>query len=660
MSQVTNKIMIAPNQAIADTGATSFFIMEGTDVANRRVASSPLTINFPDGTQVRSTHVCDINIPGLPVMLKGHIVPSLNVVSLIGIRPLCKAGCIVTFDDTKCDVIYNDKVILRGYKNKSTDLWTLPIPPPLPSNVMYEDANIEPKKEIASFTHSVRTRANAVKFAHQSLCNPRISSLLKAVRKGFLNGCPNMTESLILRYLNPSPATSKGHMKRPRQGIRSTRPKINKKAAVDSPPGPVAQPLPPVLPLFDNEPLQHLTQPTVIVDDDDASGANIFCFGAFADRTSGIVYHDLTGSFPFMSYDGSVCFFVLYHYESNAILATPIAGLDDVSIFAAYKKYFEELTEKGYNLKLNVMDNQATKHIKKYLTEQECKLQVVEPHNHCVNAAERAIQTFKAAFIAALATTDSDSPLQLWDRLTPQVQATLNMLRTSHIDPTKSAYETLYGPYDWNRYPLAPLGCKAVVYEDGDTRGSWASRGVDAFYLGPALDHYRCNHFYIPPETRAYRILGSAELFPQHCQLPTLTPHQHLRALTDELSADTERANQTPKGRRLLTLLSQRIDTLLQPPSMEAPQRVTITAAQSDDEQRVMDTYPIIPITQISDAPPIMQSRNPTAKRTLAKTPRLHRQVTRNNTPGIMPCLNIIEPDPQCRTPVPVMEGMRG
>jgi hypothetical protein len=38
-------------------------------------------------------------------------------------------------------------------------------------------------------------------------------------------------------------------------------------------------------------------------------------------------------------------------------------------------------------------------------------LQVVEPHNHWVNAAKRAIQTFKDAFIVALATTDQDFPL---------------------------------------------------------------------------------------------------------------------------------------------------------------------------------------------------------------------------------------------------------
>ncbi len=71
-------------------------------------------------------------------------------------------------------------------------------------------------------------------------------------------------------------------------------------------------------------------QPNLIrMDDDDTSIANIFCFGAFADKTSRIVYNDLTGSFPFISLEGSVCFFVLYHYESNCILASPIKGMDD-------------------------------------------------------------------------------------------------------------------------------------------------------------------------------------------------------------------------------------------------------------------------------------------------------------------------------------------
>ena len=133
------------------------------------------------------------------------------------------------------------------------------------------------------------------------------------------------------------------------------------------------------------------------------------------------------------------------------------------------------LKAKGVKPKLNILDNQATKHIKKYLTKNECKLQLVEPHKHRVNAAKRAIQTFKDAFIPALAMTDGNFPLQLWDKLTPQVQDTLNLLRTLGIDPSKSAYEILNGLYDWNRYPLPPLGCNAIIYKDGNTRSSWVS-----------------------------------------------------------------------------------------------------------------------------------------------------------------------------------------
>ncbi len=184
------------------------------------------------------------------------------------------------------------------------------------------------------------------------------------------------------------------------------------------------------------------------------------------------MYNDLTGNFPFMSLDGSVCFLVMYHYEANAIFAIPIVGLDDVTIFKAYKKKFDKLTTKGLRVKLNIMDNQATKHIKKFLTKEQCKLQLVELHNHQMTASKRAIQTWKVAFIAAIATTDCDFLIQLWDRIAPQVQDSLNLLQASQINPTKSAYKIFNSPYNWNRYPLAPLGCKAVIYKDGNIRGS--------------------------------------------------------------------------------------------------------------------------------------------------------------------------------------------
>ncbi len=126
-------------------------------------------------------------------------------------------------------------------------------------------------------------------------------------------------------------------------------------------------------------------------------------------------------------------------------MALPIAGLDNITILNAYKVTFDELTVNGFKPKLIVIDNHATKYIKN-LTKEICKLQLVKPDYKWVNAAEQAFKTFKDAFISTLATTDCNFPLQLWDKLTPQVITFLKMLHVSRIDPTMLAHEILHRP----------------------------------------------------------------------------------------------------------------------------------------------------------------------------------------------------------------------
>ncbi len=89
-----------------------------------------------------------------------------------------------------------------------------------------------------------------------------------------------------------------------------------------------------------------------------------FFAAAFANKQTGTLYNDLTRAFPFMSLEGNICFLIEYHYETNAILALPIKGFSNDIIFAAYKQQYNMLEAKGYKIKLNVMDNQATKIIK--------------------------------------------------------------------------------------------------------------------------------------------------------------------------------------------------------------------------------------------------------------------------------------------------------
>lgn len=191
---------------------------------------------------------------------------------------------------------------------------------------------------------------------------------------------------------------------------------------------------------------------------------------------------------------------------------------------------FSTLTDCGYKPRLNVTDNQATTPLKGYLRQKECRWQFVEPTNHRVNAAAPAIQTFKNHLISGLCSTDSQwGPLQLWDQLTTQALiSTLNLLRTSRI-LSSTTWKEIRLEHAPTR-PTRQQGCQAVIYiykdPSAQTSWAWGTRGIDAWYCGPALEHYRNMTFYVPT-TRSTRMSGTYELFPQHCLLPQFIPDEH-------------------------------------------------------------------------------------------------------------------------------------
>jgi hypothetical protein len=148
------------------------------------------------------------------------------------------------------------------------------------------------------------------------------------------------------------------------------------------------------------------------------------------------------------------------------------------------------------------MDKKCASTVEKCIRSKSITIQLAPLHNHWVNAPKHAIATFKEHFIAALVTVDMRGPLQLWDEFLPQVKLTLNMLRFSQQNPMKSANQEVYGSFDFNRTPLAPLGTKALVYSKPGLQISWAPHATDGFYVMPASDHYRCLQFYIPATCR--------------------------------------------------------------------------------------------------------------------------------------------------------------
>ena len=61
-------------------------------------AINPISMTLPDGSKVKSTHQCTLDLPGLPVAARnGHIIPGLASNSLMSVVVLGDAGCEVSF-----------------------------------------------------------------------------------------------------------------------------------------------------------------------------------------------------------------------------------------------------------------------------------------------------------------------------------------------------------------------------------------------------------------------------------------------------------------------------------------------------------------------------------------------------------------------------------
>jgi hypothetical protein len=201
----------------------------------------------------------------------------------------------------------------------------------------------------------------------------------------------------------------------------------------------------------------------------------------------------------------------------------------DKEMVRAFDFLIQSLIIRGLKSHLQRLENEASLALRKYLTKQGINYQLSPPHIHRRNNAERAIQTFKNHFIADLCSVDPTFPLKLWDKLLPQATITLNLLRKSRINPRMSVYAQLNGHFDFNRMPLAPPVTRIIAHEKPDQRASWDPHGVDGYYVGHALDHYRCYQVHIT-KTKGTRIVDTIEFFPAKLAMP-ITSSKYLASI---------------------------------------------------------------------------------------------------------------------------------
>jgi hypothetical protein len=301
---------------------------------------------------------------------------------------------------------------------------------------------------MANNVYELHNTGALVHYLHIALFSPTKSAMLQAFKDGHLITWPGLREDAINKHVKITPATAMGHMNQRRQNIRST-----SKAPIANSPTPETD--------MGSKP--HLVY-AVVVD-------------------QGQLYTDLTG--PVRSSKGNSYVMVCYVYDCNYVKVIPMKSRSASEWVKAYDTIHKELTVKGFKPELQTLDNKASTTLKNLFTANDVDYQLVPPHCHRRNAAERAIRYFKEHFVAGLSSVDPTFPLHLWDRLLPQVEITLNLLRTWRLHPQLSATSHFHGFVDYNKPAFAPPGCKIIVDEKPGTRRTWAPHRQHGYSFGP-------------------------------------------------------------------------------------------------------------------------------------------------------------------------------
>mmetsp|Transcript_31451 Transcript_31451/g.45872 ORF Transcript_31451/g.45872 Transcript_31451/m.45872 type:complete len:154 (-) Transcript_31451:2776-3237(-) len=153
-------------------------------------------------------------------------------------------------------------------------------------------------------------------------------------------------------------------MKQQQKNVRSTQPKV-----------------PP------DQKLPQETQPEEILDDINEKTNEFYCKIVKA-SDEGKAFCDLTGRYPVCSFKGNNYIFVMYSYDSNAILTEPIKNRTEKEIMKAFDSIHEYLIQQGLKPKCMRMDNEALAALLRNMENKKLDVQLAPSHMHMRNAAK--------------------------------------------------------------------------------------------------------------------------------------------------------------------------------------------------------------------------------------------------------------------------------
>ena len=269
----------------ADSGASKHFLkqIDAHILANRHhgVGTSVL---LPNKEELHTTSAGTLPLSSvLPQKATlAHVLPGMSNSSLLSIGQLCDADCWALFNKKYLHVFHNARLILTGYRNYTDGLW---------------DVNLHKRPPHASINAIIRkdkTKSEMADFLHACAFSPALPTFQAAIRNNNFVTWPGIHTINFEKFLGDKTSIYLGHLDQVRSNLQSTK----------HVPLPSSDFFPP-----DN--------PKRVKSFETISQIVSFSPKEFA-------YGDLTGAFPFKSSRGNKYLYILYDFDSNAILVQPL------------------------------------------------------------------------------------------------------------------------------------------------------------------------------------------------------------------------------------------------------------------------------------------------------------------------------------------------
>ena len=515
---------------VVDSGCTSGV---GTmkDPCHRTGRTSNKEFILPGGEIMAATEIAEYPFSVRDPAKQLHITPGITTNSLLSTSKFAEANYITIFDKEEVNIYdANDTVIavtkgaiLRGFKCPTTGLWRIPLVEMVRNNntdtVITNRPPTEflparpPPTDAIHNVYELKTQPELIRYYHAAAGFPTKPTWMRAIKNQQFASWPGLTAESVARHYPDSEETPKGHGRKAPSGQRSTK---------------VTTPA-----LAEDNAVFGLN--TIVTQRPTTKARTVFHRVLdVKDEAAQKIYSDQPGRFPTKSSRGNQYIMVLTEVDSDAILVEPMKNRTAGEMIRAYQVVIDRLNSAGIFPKMHILDNECSAELKSIIKQNGMTFQLVPPHDHRRNIAEKAISTFKDHFISILCGADKAFPLHLWDRLLRQAEHTLNMLRPARMTPTISAYAYLWKQHDYNANPFAPLGCKVEAHLVPSIRESWAPHTASGFYVGNAWDHYRCHEIYIT-STRHARVCNTVFFKHKYLTMPTITPADALIRAADDL-----------------------------------------------------------------------------------------------------------------------------